>query len=811
MISDLKYALRSLGKHRAFTLIAVSTLALGIGANTAIFSVVNGVLLRPLPYPNPDRLYQLSEARPGSDEMSIAYPNYLDWRSAQQTFEDLSAFRRDDFNLTGVGEPERLQGAFVTASYFKVIGLTPKLGRVFSEADDRSGGANVVLLSERLWRTRFGADPGIIGRDLTLNGISYEVIGVMPASLVNPSNIDLYAPFGYYANRRYLTDRGSHPGLFGIARLKEGISLAQAEADFRVICQQLEKQYPQSNAGNSVKFTRLLETTVGEYRATLWMLMGAVGFVLLIACANLANLLLARAAGRRKELAVRFALGASRRQIASQLLTESVLLAIIGGGLGLLLAVWGVEGIAHFIPRDTVRFQQVQIDGAVLLFAATISFTTGLLFGLLPAWKMSRTDRHALLQEAGHGGTTSPTAQRGQRLLVIGQIALTCLLLTGAGLLIKSFVALQKVKLGFDPNHLLTLQIKLPGLKYRDNPNGPAEMATFYRRLLEDIATVPGVRSVALSDNPPFTRAGGATQDPFAISGRPDPDPGEEPLAETQLISSDYFKTMGVALLRGRAFGPEDSLGSSKVVIIDEAFARRFFPDQDPLGQQINDVARDGPRTHFTIIGVAATVRHTDLAAGDSQLVQAYYSAAQYPSLQTTLLVRFHGDALALTRAVRNAVLAVDPTQPVFDVRSMDDRLAESLSTRRLSMVLVGLFSGLALLLAAIGIYGTLAYAVERRTREIGIRLAVGAQRPAVFRLILRQGLSLVAFGLIAGLAGALGLGQVLTTFLFGVSAHDLVTLTSVSVLLACVATLACLIPARRAMSVDPMVALRYE
>jgi putative ABC transport system permease protein len=809
-MNDLRYALRMLWKSPAFSVIAIATLALGIGANTAIFSVVDAVLLRPFPYPEPDRLYQLSETRPGLGELSVAYPNYLDWRAAQHTFEDLSVYRRDDFNLTGSGEPETLHGAFVTASYFKVIGLAPKLGRVFSESDDRSGGANVVVLSEALWRTRFGADPRIIGRVLTLNFISYEVIGVMPAELTSPRNIDLYAPFGYFAQRPYLTQRDSHPGLFGIGRLKKGMSIGQAQADFGVICQGLEKQYPDSNAGNGVKFTQLLENAVGEYRETLWLLLGAVGFVLLIACANLASLQLARAAGRRKEIAVRAALGASRGRLLSQLFCESVLLAAIGGALGLLLAVWGVDAIRALSPKDIPRFQQVRVDGVVLAFAALVSLASGLLFGLFPAWKISRGDLNSALQEAGRGGTSGPGRQRSQALLVIGQVALACVLLTGAGLLLKSFAALQSVRLGFQPNHLLTMQIKLPGSKYRGNPNGPAEMAAFYRQLLEGIAGLPDVRAVALSDNPPFTNVGGG-ESSFAVTGRPDPRPGEEAFAETQLVSTDYFKTMGMELRRGRAFNAGDTLDSPKAVIIDEAFAKKFFPGQDPIGQQINDIARDHPRTQFTIVGVVATVRHADLAASQPKLVQAYYSAAQYPTLQTTLLVRSAGDPLALARAVRNAVLAIDSTQPVFDVRSMDDRLAESLATRRLSVILVALFSGLALVLAALGLYGTLAYAVAQRRREIGIRLALGAQRAAVFRLILRRGMSLVGIGLGVGLAAALVFGRLLANLLYGVGARDPLTLSIVVLVLAAAALLACFLPARRATQVDPMIALRAE
>ena len=809
-MSDLRYAFRQLVKTPGFTVVAILTLALGIGANTAIFSLVNTVLLKPLPYPEPDRLFRLSETRPGFGEMSIAYQNYLDWRASQHTFEDLSVYRRDDFNLTGSGEPETLHGAFVTASYFNVIGLAPKLGRVFAERDDRSGGANVVVLSDALWRRRFGADPNILGRVLTLNFISYEVVGVMPAALTNPRNVDLYAPFGYYAQMPYLNQRDSHPGLFGIARLKEGASIGQARAEFGVISQSLERQYPESNAGSGVEFVQLFENAVGEYRETLWLLLGAVGFVLLIACANLASLQLARTAVRRREMAVRVALGASRGRILSQLLAESVLLAAVGGVLGLLVAVWGVDAIQALVPKDIPRFQEVGIDGAVLAFSALVSLGAGLLFGLCPAWKMSRTDLGGALQEMGRGGTAGPGRQRSQALLVIGQVALACVLLTGAGLLLKSFAALQKVRLGFDPEHVLTVQIKLPGLKYRGNPNGPAEMAALYRRLLEKVSALPGVRAAALSDNAPFGGGLGA-QSSLAITGRPDPKLGEETFAEIQGVSPDYFKTMGVTLLRGRAFDDGDSLDKPKVVIIDEAFARKFFPGENPLGQQINNLARDRPRTQFTIVGVVPRALRDDLAAGEPKLVQAYFPTAQYPDVQTTLLVRAEGDPLALTRAVRNAVLAIDSNQPVFDVRSMNDRLAQSLATRRLSMILVTLFSGLALVLAILGIYGTMAYAVAQRTREMGIRLALGAQRAAVFRLILGRGMVLVALGLVAGLIFSQMLGRSVANLLYGVGAHDLGTLFVTTATLVGAALLACFLPARRAMKVDPIKALRTE
>ena len=809
-MTDLRYAIRQLIKSPGFTFTAVLTLALGIGANSAIFSVIEAVLLRPLPYPEPTQLYQFSETRPDFGEMSIAYPNYLDWRATQRSFTDLSVYRRDDFNLSGTGAPETLHGAFVTSSYFQVMGLAPILGRVFSERDDRAGGSNVIVLSEALWRWKFGANPNAVGRTVVLNGISYEVIGVMPSALTNPPNVDLYAPFGYYANRPYLNERSSHPGLFGIARLKKGVSIEQAEADFAVICKRLESQYPASNSGAAVKFTRLLETTVGEYRATLWLLFGAVGFVLLIACANLANLLLARAAGRRQEIAVRAALGASRGRIVRQLLSESVLLSVIGGGVGLFIAIWGVDAIATLAPKGIPRFEQAHLDVPVLAFAAVLSLGTGFFFGLLPAWKLSTVDLNSVLQEMGRGKTQSLGRQRSQALLVVGQVALACVLLTGAGLLLKSFAALQAVRLGFEPAHLLTMRLKLPGLKYRDNPKADLEIGAFHRQLLEKVAALPGIEAVALSDNAPFSSELGQ-QESFAVTGRPDPKPGEEPFMEAQCVSPSYFKTMRVALLQGRPFNDDDSSGKLNVVIIDEAFARRFFPGQNPLGQRINDLARSGPRRQFIIVGVAANARHEDLAAISSPLVQAYYPLAQFPALQTTLLIRSKGNPFTTIRAVRAAVLSLDPTQPVFDIHSMNDRLGQSLTTRRLSMILVTLFSGLALVLAALGIYGTLAYTVAQRAREIGIRLALGAQRAEMFRLIVGRSMFLVGIGLLTGLAAAAVFRRLLAGFLYNVGPDDPVILIAAALTLSVAALLASYLPARRAARVDPMVALRYE
>ena len=498
-------------------------MGLGIGANTAIFSVVDAVLLQSLPYPDAGRLLALSETNPSYPEMSVAYPNYLDWRANQHSFDDIAVYRRDDFNLTGSGDPERVHGEFVTASYFRVLGLAPRLGRTFAESDDRTGGANVVLLSERFWRGHFGADPKIIGRTLVLNDISYEVIGIAPSALTNPEDVDIYAPFGYYVDRPYLTDRGSHPGLYCIGRLKQGVSVEQAVADLGVISRNLESRYPETNTGNAIKLTPLLEKTVGQYRMTLVLLLAVVGLVLLIACANVANLLLGRAIVRQREIALRAALGASRSRIIVQLLTESILLAVLGGALGVVIASCSTDTIVALAPHDTLRFQQIQVNGSVLLFTATVTLGSGLVFGLWPALKISRTDISATLENAGgHGSTPGVARQRSQGLLVVSQVALASLLLVNASLLIQSFETLQRTPLGFDPHHLLTVGIKLPGSKYRNEPGQPAkiaEMAAFYGQLLERIQNLPGAKLAALCTNLPFN--GSDWQMDFAVVGLP--------------------------------------------------------------------------------------------------------------------------------------------------------------------------------------------------------------------------------------------------------------------------------------------------
>ena len=785
-------------------------MGLGIGANTAIFSVVHAVLLQSLPYPDSGKLFMLLETSPAFPEMSVAYPNYLDWRASQHSFEDLSAYRLDDFNLTGNGEPERVRGALVTASYFRVLGLGPRLGRTFAENDDRTGGANVVILSERFWRNRFGADHQLIGRTLVLNDISYEVIGVASGELMNPENVDIYVPFGYYADRPYLTDRDNHPGIRAIGRLKAGLSIEQASADLAVIAKELETRYPESNGGSAIKLAPLLENTVGQYRMTLLVLLAVVGLVLLIACANIANLLLGRAIARQKEIALRAALGASRGRIIAQLLTESILLALLGGLLGLIFAAWSTDAIIALAPHEKIRFQQIQVNGAVLLFTSIVTVGSGLLFGLWPALKLSRTDLGTALEDTGaRGSTVGSDRLRSQGVLVVSQVALASMLLVSAGLLVQSLQTLQKAPLGFDPHHLLTARIKLPGSKYsneRDQPAKVAEMATFYDLLLQKVRRLPKTEAAALITNLPLN--GTDWQIGFAIPSRPDPRPGEEPSAEYASISPDYFRTMRIPLLRGRTFNAEDRIDKPPVAIVDESFANRFFPGQDPIGQQIRDNIHSGESVRYTIVGIVGTVRHDD-PGEPPKSVQLYLPVSQRPEPQMTVLFRTESDPLTLLPTIRQAIQTVNSGLPVFDARTMDTQLNTKLATQRLCAILVSLFSVLALILAAVGLYGVLAYSTAQRTREIGIRIALGAESQNILGSVIRQGFKIVGAGLAIGIVGATFSTRLIQSMLYGVSGGDPVALLTAVGILGVAAFVACLLPALRATRIDPMTALR--
>ena len=810
VLFHLRYTFRLLLKSPGFATTTILIMGLAIGANTAIFSLVDAVLLESLPYPDPAKLFSISETSPTYPKMAVAYPNYLDWRANQHSFEEIALYREDSFNLTGTGDPERILGAFVTASYFRVLGVRPSIGRAFAEGEDRIGGANVALLSDKFWRNRFGADPKILGRTLVLNDIGYEVIGIAPPQIANPENMDVYVPLGHFDAQSKMTERGRHPGLVGLGRLKPGISGETAAAEFRVIARDLALRYPDSNATLSVELTPLLEDAIGKYRMTLYLLLAVVGLVLLVGCANVANLLLGRAIARQREIALRAALGASRGRLVNQLLVESVVLAIFGGLLGLLLAQTSLEAIIALTPHDITRFHHVHLNGAVLLFTTIVTLGSGLIFGLWPALKTSRVNIRATLEAAGgHGSTASAGRQRSQGLLVIAQVASASLLLISATLLIQSFQSLQKVPLGFEPHNLLTVGIKLPSSKYQsDSDQAPktAEMAAFYDSLLQRINRIPGTEACALGTNAPFSGSNWSMD--FGIVGQPVPKPGEEPAAEFESVTPDYFKTLRIQLVAGRTFDVEDTTAKTPVVVIDEKLANRCFPNQDPIGQQITEDPQKADAAKYTIVGIVRTVRHDNLAKA-SNLTELYFPVSQRPELQMTILIRTKGTALVLVSAVRGAVQSVDPNLPVFNIRTMESKIGDELVTQRLSVVLVSLFSVLALILAAVGLYGVLAYSIAQRTREIGIRIALGAGSGTILGLVVRQGLTIVGIGLILGILGSLILNRVFESLLFGVSGTDPIAILTAVAVLGLAAFLACLLPALHALRIHPITALR--
>ena len=812
MVADLKFAFRQLRKSPGFTLAAILMLGVGIGINVAIYSVINSVLLSELPYPEPDRLVAISETI-GDSTWPTSYPDYLDWKTAQHSFDDVAVSRRDDFNLTGNGEPERFSGLFVTASYFRVLKVSPKVGRTFFDEEDSAPGVNPIILSEHLWRSRFAADPTIVGRKLVLNTISCEVVGVASENLSiirNPEtarnsqgtrNVDLYAPFGFYANRPYMHDRSSRLGFYGIARLKAGVSIEQAAADLKVIARNLELKYPDSNTNVGIAVSSLHDSVIGQYRSMLWLLETAVALVLLITCANIANLLLVRTAVRKKEIAVRAALGASWGRLVRQLLTESVVLAFLGGVLGCLLAFWSKDLITSLSPHDLPRLQEIRLDLPVFAFGALITLGASLLFGLGPAWKLSKAELNAVSKSVGDSHP-----HRSLSALIIGQVAFACVLLTGAGLLTRTFRALENEPLGFNPNHLLMVGIKLPGLKYHE----PSDQAKFYEELLEKVERLPGVKAAAIDDDVPF--GGFRSQEHFAVTGQPQSRYGEEPSAEAHCISPDYFRTMGIPPLRGRSFRRDDVLGKPLVIMIDEELARKFFPGRDPIGQQLNQriSETDTSRTHYTIVGIVPSVKHGEVGI-EPKIPQIYWPAAQFSWLQTTLLVRTEGEPTTLLPSIRTAIRSIDPQLPIFGTRTMEEAVAASLGTQRLSATLIGGFSILALFLAALGLYGVLAYSVTQRTREIGIRIALGSPRSGIYGLIVRRAMMMVGLGIFAGVALAIGCGPLIRHFVYGVAPYDPATIISVAALLTAIAILACLLPARRATLVDPIQALRSE
>src|SRR5829696_8854264 len=801
---DLRYALRGLRKHRAFTAVAVITLALGIGANTAIFTVINTVLLKPLPYESPDQLLVLTETlsdRPAG----VSYQNFVDWRNQNTVFDNVAALRpRESFNLTGAGEGERLQGRLVSANFLSILGIKPIRGRDFLAEDDQPSAIPVAIISHALWQRRFGADENTVGRQLTLNNQQFTVIGITPPNFTFEGDADISVPIGLSAERFKL--RGKDPGIATFARLKQGLSIDNANAEINTIAARLEQQYPDTNTGRRVLVESLRESVVGQVRPTLLTLLGAVGFVLLISCANVANLLLTRSAGRQKEMAIRTALGAGRTRILRQLFTESAVLAFAGGIVGLLLAIWGTNLISSYIPEGIPRMSELGIDGRVLLFTLGASLLTGVFFGLAPALQSSDANLTETLKEGERN--SSRGHNRAGKLLVISEVALTLVLLVGAGLLVKSFWRLSQVDPGFDPQNVLAMQIAISARQ----EEGPG-VNGFLSDLESRIKSLPGVQSVSVSNGLAFE---GANFPPFMIEGQPPPAPGQDPTGLLYTVSTDYFKTMGIALVRGRLFSSQDARETPQVALIDEVFARQYFPNQDPIGRRfkLNTPGADSRE----IVGVVRHVEHVGLEGQTANTAEFYFNFDQLPIAtlpryvrRVNLLVRTTVEPLSLAGPVRNQISALDKDQAVFNVRSMEQALAQSVAARRFSMIVLAVFALLALTLAAIGIYGVISYSVAQRTREVGIRMALGARTIDVLNLVVRDGLKLVLIGLVAGLAGALLLTRLMTTLLFGVTATDAVTYVTVALTLIFVALIACGIPARRATKVDPLVALRFE
>ncbi len=815
---DVRYGIRMLLKNPGMTLVVILALALGIGANTAIFSVVNAVLLRPLPFQEADQLVFLNEASQVLDEMSISYPNFTDWRNQNQVFEKIGVYNRASYNLTGAGEAERIVTAQMSADLFSTLRVSPALGRLYTNEEDQPGGTQVVILSHGLWERRFGGKPDIINQPLTLNGKTYTVIGVMPKGYLFPTRVEMWVPVGQLSGEASWQQRGNHPGLYGVARLKPGVTIEQARANMDMIAANLEQQYPDSNSGNRVRIRPLLEVFVSDVRRALWVLFAAVGFVLLIACANIANLLLARATARQKEMAIRSAMGAGRWRIARQLLTESVLLSLIGGGLGLLLARWGVDLILYISPNAIPRAGEIGLSWPVLAFTLFVSFLTGILFGLVPALQAGGVDVHETLKETGRGTTRRHWLRSS---LVVVEVASTLVLLIGAGLLIRSFYRLQSVHPGFSYDHLTSFSISLPRQKYESLD----QRGTFYNRLLENIKTLPGVEAAAAASGLPLGNNGWQTS--FTVVGQPPPPPNQVPLMEACLVTPDYFRAMDIPVLRGRAFEERDNrahlagkdlskipenqreIAGLNVIVVDEEFARRHWPNEEAVGKQVQ-LGREADATKLTVVGVVGRVKMDGLST-DSNRVQGYFPHGQVPAGGMTVVVKGKADPSQLISSLRQQVKMVDPDQPIYNIRTMDDIRAESVAPERLNLTLLSIFAGIALVLAIVGIYGVMSYAVTQRTHEIGVRMAIGAQSWDVFRMILGQGMTLALIGIGIGLVGALVLTRLMTTMLFGVEPTDPVTFAVIALLLTGVALMACYVPGRRATKVDPVVSLRYE
>lgn len=799
LVKDIRFGLRGLTKRPAFTVVALVALALGIGANTAIFSLVNAVLLRPLPFGEPDRLVWVwGNIRSGGNRASVSPLDFLDYRQQNKTFDEFAALLSVPFNLnfTGSGEPERLSAALVTGNYFQALGVKPALGRTFLLENESPGREQVAVLSYGFWQKRFAGDPAIINKTISLDGKTWEVIGVMPKGFGFPKDAELWVPINFNYSEE-MKQRKAH-FLRPIGRLKAGVTLTQAQADVDAIARQLEQQFPDSNTGWNLRLVPLREQLVGDSRPTLLILFGAVGFVLLIACANVANLLLVRAAGRQKEIALRTALGAGRFRIVRQMITESLLLALAGGVLGALLATWGVELLVRLSTDSLPPTAHVTIDRTVLGFTLLVSILTGCLFGLVPALRTLKINLSDSLKEGGRTAGEGIQRNRTRSLLVVFESAIAVVLLIGAGLLIRSLIELKNINPGFDARNVLTMRVDLPRQKY----DSPDKAINFFQELETRIGSLPGVEAVGLITELPLS--GQPNDMPFTVEGRPMVSIDQAFDADFRRVNQHYFQSLRIPLLRGRNFTKQEVLQGAMVVIVSEELVSTVFPNEEPLGKRLQMAIGDRV---FEIIGVVGDIRHRSL---ETQPFPAMYMPTYAPSW-TNVVIRTQADPLSLVSAVRKEVQSIDPDQPVAAVKTMNDWLDVSVAAPRYRTLLLTLFAVLALVLACTGIYGVMAYSVTQRTHEIGVRMALGAGQLDVLKLVIRQGMGLVLIGVALGLLASVALMRVLQNLLFGVTAKDPATFAVVATLLGLVAFVACYIPALRATRVDPLKALRYE
>ncbi|MGH9743275.1 MAG: ADOP family duplicated permease [Candidatus Acidiferrum sp.] len=813
LVQDLRYGLRMLAKSPGFTTVAILTLALGIGANTALFSVVNGVLFNPLPYPQSSQLVWVAESKPNFATGSISYPNFRDWQKNNRTFTDMAIYRATNFNLTGLGEAEQLPARFITSDFFTVLGLNPVIGRTFGPGEDEIGAAPIVMIGEGLWRRKFGSSPEALGKSVNLDGIAYSIVGVIPASFDFSGifrGVEVYVPIGQWGNP-LLPKRGAGLGIHGIGRLKPGVTIEQARADMARISSNLAAAYPDTNTGIGAALRPLKKTMVGGVRVLLLVLLAAVGFVLLIACVNVANLMLARATARTREFAIRAALGAGQGRLVRQLLTESLLLALIGGALGLLLAGWGTRAALRLLAQGLPRASEVGLDARALLFTVAISIGCGIFFGLAPALKTRARNLHDTLKEGGRG--ESGMRRRAQGIFVVVEMAMALVLLVSAGLMVRSLTALWNVNPGFDSHNVLTFGVALPPSMRDSNADG---IRAALRNVDERLKAVPGVKALSLSWG--AVPLSSDDEDLFWIEGKPKPATDNAMnWAISYVVEEDYLKVMGIPLKRGRFFTAQDNEKSPHVVVVDDVFAQKYFGDQDPIGQHII-LNNKGGRAE--IIGVVPHVKQWGLDSDDKESLRAelYFPYMQLPdeAMQlswngTGVILRFDPRATAIGESLSATIKRISYENVMSQTQTMDSIISDSLASQKFSMAVLGIFAALALALASVGIYGVISYVVQQRTQEIGVRVALGANRNDVLRMILGEGMKMAGIGVAIGIAAALGLTRLMASLLFGVSATDPLTYSVVAILLAIVALAACYIPARRAMRVDPMVALRYE